>query len=387
MNWLRRLLIPCIALLLALALSPVLGSKLAAQVAKGSISGSVVDPQGGAVPKAKIRVLNKETNAEVISESDSSGLFRVSLLPIGIYDVEISRAGFRKAVLSNVQVSVGVDRDLGSIKLELGEVTSTVEVSAAPPLMTSTEAQVTTSIQSSTIQSFPGVLENQGLDSLALFVPGVVNNRDLGFSNTNGTGFAVNGLRGRNNDQQIDGQNNNDNSVAGPGLFVSDAEFVQEYQITTNNFGAEYGRNSGSVVNIILKSGTNNVHGSVYGTESNSVLNSLSNVQKASQAIGGEGLKKPARFNDEFTGGQINGPLWRDHVFFFGGFDNEIVSQQQVYSTGAVTPTQAGVASMASCYQKTDAGGNPAGPTDSVLALQTYGPYAVKGGNPTPTGP
>ena len=146
MNWLRRLLIPCIALLLALGLSPVLGSKLAAQVAKGSISGSVVDPQGGAVPKAKIRVLNKETNAEVTSESDSSGLFRVSLLPIGIYDVEISRAGFRKAVLSNVQVSVGVDRDLGTIKLELGEVTSTVEVSAAPPLMTSTEAQVSTSI-------------------------------------------------------------------------------------------------------------------------------------------------------------------------------------------------------------------------------------------------
>jgi hypothetical protein len=110
----------------------------------------------------------------------------------------------------------------------------------------------------------------RGLDNLALTVPGVVNNRDLGFSNTNGTGFAVNGLRGRNNDQQIDGQNNNDNSVGGPGLFVSDAEFVQEYQITTSNFGAEYGRNSGSVVNVITKSGTNNIHGSVYGTESNS---------------------------------------------------------------------------------------------------------------------
>src|SRR3989442_400572 len=333
MNWLRRLLIPCIALILALALSPVFGSDLAAQVAKGSISASVVDPQGGVVPKAKIRVFNKETNAEVISESDSSCLIRFSLPPIGIYDVEISWEGFRKAVLSNVQVSVGVDRDLGTIKLELGEVTSTVEVSAAPPLMTSTEAQVTTSIQSSTIQSFPGVLENQGLDSLALFVPGVVNNRDLGFSNTNGTGFAVNGLRGRNNDQQIDGQNNNDNSVAGPGLFVSDAEFVQEYQITTNNFGPEYGRNSGSVVNIIFKSGTNKVHGSVYGAESNSVLTALSTVQRQTVASGFEGLTRPARFNDECTGGQINGPLLRDHVFFCGGFDNEIVSKPPKKST------------------------------------------------------
>jgi len=371
MNWLRRLLIPCIALLLALALSPVLGSKLAAQVAKGSISGSVVDPQGGAVPKAKIRVLNKETNAEVISESDSSGLFRVSLLPIGIYDVEISRAGFRKAVLSNVQVSVGVDRDLGSIKLELGEVTSTVEVSAAPPLMTSTEAQVTTSIQSSTIQSFPGVLENQGLDSLALFVPGVVNNRDLGFSNTNGTGFAVNGLRGRNNDQQIDGQNNNDNSVAGPGLFLSNPEFVQEYQITTSNFGPEYGRNSGSVVNIQTRNGTNVWHGSILGTESNSVLNTLNTEQKAF-----EGLKKPARFNDEFTSATIGGPWWKDKVFFFGGFDNEIVSQKQVFSTGSLTPTPLGLGQLAACFPN----------SASVAALRAFGPYGVGGGNPTPQG-
>ena len=102
-----------------------------------------------------------------------------------------------------------------------------------------------------------------------------------------------------------------DNSVAGPGLFVSDVEFVGEYQITTNNFGPEYGRNSGSVVNIIIKSGTNNVHGAVYGTESNSVLNALSNVQKASADAGFQGLKKPARFNDEFTGGTIGGPTER----------------------------------------------------------------------------
>jgi len=372
---------------LTFSLATLVAAPANAQVSKGSISGSVTDPQGAAVLGASVRVVSKDTNQAYAAETDSAGLFRLSLLPPGSYRVEVTKQGFRKVVFDSIEVSVGADRGLGAVKLEIGEVSATVEVSSAPPLLESTEAQVTNSFTSESLTTFAGVLENQGLDNLALTVPGVVNNRDLGFSNTNGTGFAVNGIRGRNNDQQIDGQNNNDNSVAGPGLFVSDAEFVQEYQITTNNFGPEYGRNSGSVVNILFKSGTNNVHGSVYGTESNSVLNSLSNVQKQSVADGFEGLKKPARFNDEFTGGQINGPLWRDHVFFFGGFDNEIVSQQQVYSTGAVTPTQAGVASMASCYQKTDAGGNPAGPTDSVLALQTYGPYAVKGGNPTPTGP
>ena len=90
-----------------------------------------------------------------------------------------------------------------------------------------------------------------------MLLPGVSASRDNFFSNTNGgTGFTVNGLRGRNNDQQIDGQNNNDNSVAGPGIFLGDAEFVDQYQITTNNFGPEYGRNAGSVVNITTKSGT-----------------------------------------------------------------------------------------------------------------------------------
>src|SRR5216683_3857025 len=347
-----------------------------AQVSKGSISGSVTDPQGATVLGAWVKVVSKDTNEAYTTESDNAGLFRISLLPPGNYRVEISKQGFRKVVFDNIVVTVGADYGLAAVKLELGEVSATIEVSSAPPLIQSTEAQVSNSYTSENINTFAGVLENQGLDNLALTVPGVVNNRDLGFSNTNGTGFAVNGLRGRNNDQQIDGQNNNDNSVAGPGLFVSDVEFVGEYQITTNNFGPEYGRNSGSVVNIIIKSGTNNVHGAVYGTESNSVLNALSNVQKQSVADGFEGLTKPARFNDEFTGGTIGGPLWKDHVFFFGGFDNEIVSQQQVYASGLLTPTTAGVAALAGCYNN----------TASIQALQTYGPYAVLGGSPTPTG-
>jgi len=342
-----------------------------AQVSKGSISGSVTDPQGASVLGASIRVVSKDTNQVSTTESDSAGLFRISLLPPGTYRVEISKQGFRKTAFDDIEISVGADRGLGAVKLEIGEVSATVEVSSTAPLLESTEAQVTNSFSAENIANFAGVLENQGLDNLALTVPGVVNNRDLGFSNTNGTGFAVNGIRGRNNDQQLDGQNNNDNSVAGPGIFVSDPEFVSEYQITTSNFSAEYGRNSGSVVNIITKSGSNTVHGSVFGTESNSALNALSNTDKAFNS-----LTKPARFNDEFTGGTIGGPLWVDHVFFFGGFDNEIVSQQAVYSSGNLTPTPAGIATMIGCY----------GNTKSLQVLQSFGPYGVAGGSPTPQG-
>jgi len=283
--------------------------------------------------------------------------------------LEVSKAGFNKTVIDKIDVTLGADRGLGSISLQVGEISTSVEVSSALPLMETTEAQVTNAFSTSNIASFPGIGENQGLDLLALTLPGVASTRDAGFSNTNGVNFSVNGIRGRNNDQQIDGQNNNDNSVGGPGLFVSDTHFVDEYQVITDNFGPEYGRNSGSVVNISTKAGTNNVHGEVYGTESNSALDSLSNTQKAF-----EGLTKVPRFNDEFTGGTIGGPLWTNHVFFFGGFDNEIVSQQQVYATGNLTPTPAGLATLAACFPNSTA----------VQALQRFGPYGVQGGNPTP---
>src|SRR6202171_3236587 len=262
----------------------VIGVSAKAQVANGSISGTVTDAQGAGVADASVKVTAKNSNSEATSTTDGSGSFRLNLLRPGEYRLEISKQGFRKMAFDSVIVSVGSDHGMGLIRLEIGEVTATVEVSSTAPLLQSTEAQITNSFSFENINTFAGVLENQGLDVLALTVPGVVNNRDLGFSNTNGAGFAVNGIRGRNNDQQIDGQNNNDNSVAGPGLFLSDPNFVSEYQITTSNFSAEYGRNSGSVVNIITKSGSNNFHGLVYGTESNSALNALSNVQKQTVA-------------------------------------------------------------------------------------------------------
>src|SRR5260370_38064973 len=280
-----------------------------AQVSTGSVSGNLVDAQGAAVPNASVQLINKGNNQAYSSETDNAGLFHLALLQPGSYRLEISKGGFRKVVFDQVEVAVGADKGMGTVKLELGEVTATVEVSAALPLIENSQAQVTNDLTSTDIAKFAGIQGNEGLDFLALTIPGVASTRDLGFSNSNGPGFEVNGIRGRNNDQQIDGQNNNDNSVAGPSLFVSDPEFVQEYQITTSNFGAEYGRNSGSVVNIITKAGTNNVHGAVYGSESKSALYTISNTQQ-----GVEGLTKASRVNDEFNRCSIGGPHLGDHV-------------------------------------------------------------------------
>ena len=209
----------------------------------------------------------------------------------------------------------------------------------SPPLLRSSKpikAQVTNTFSGTTLTTFAGIQENQGLDNLALFVPGVVSVRDNGFSNTNGgQGFSSNGLRGRNNDQQIDGQNNNDNSVGGPGLFVSDVEFVQQYVLVTNNFGPEYGRNAGSVVNIITKSGGNAWHGSIYESENNSILNSLNNSQRQGfiTDAAGNNLTKQPRLNDEFGGFTIGGPIVKNKAFIFGGFDQEIISTKSIFQS------------------------------------------------------
>ena len=197
------------------------------QVLKGSISGTVVDQQGAVVAGAQVKATGVDTGSVQTTTSDSAGSFRFNLIPAGNYKIEVSAQNFKTSVQTDILVAAGRDSGLGSIKLTVGETSSTIEVTAETPLIESTQSQITNTFSGTVLSNFAGIQENQGLDNLALFVPGVSSTRDQNFSNTNGGGgFSVNGLRGRNNDQEIDGQNNNDNSVAGPALFVADPEFI-----------------------------------------------------------------------------------------------------------------------------------------------------------------
>ncbi|HMD99229.1 MAG TPA: TonB-dependent receptor [Terriglobia bacterium] len=347
------------------------GTRLSAQVVKGSISGTVVDASGAMVPGVDIRAVEASTGGTYSTVSAADGAFKLSLLAIGSYTLTATAKGFSTLTLEGVGVNSAADTNLGQLKLEVGQTTTTVEVTAAPPLVEATQSQISNNISSSTITVFPGLEGNTGLDQLALQLPGVASTRDANYSNTNGGGFTVNGLRGRSNDQQIDGQANNDNSVTGPAMFVGNPDFVQEYQVTTSNFGPEYGRNSGSVVNIITRSGTNSWHGDVFGVEANSKLNTLSNTQ-----IAFEGLTKLPVSNEEFSGFSIGGPIRKDKIFVFGGFDDDIVPGGGNFATGSKTPTAAGLTQLAGCFPN----------SPSVAALTAYGPFGVKGGNPVSSG-
>src|ERR1041385_43299 len=183
---------------------------LSAQLLKGSVSGTASDPEGAVISGATVKATNIATGTVLTTTTDNSGLFRFSLIPTGEYKIEISAPNFNSALQNGVLVTAGRDTGLGSIKLALGQASTTVEVTANAPLIETTQAQVTNTFAGVQLNTFAGIQENEGLDNLALFVPGVVSSRDNNFSNFNGgAGFSSNGLRGRNNDQQIDGQNNN----------------------------------------------------------------------------------------------------------------------------------------------------------------------------------
>ena len=355
------------------------------QVLKGSISGTVVDPQGAVVGGATVKATQADTGAVFTAKTEASGFFRLNLLPTGSYALEISAPGFKTATSKRVDVNAGSDNGLGAIKMTIGEASTTVEVTAGAPLVETSESQVSNTFSGTTLNTFAGTQENEGLDRMALFIPGVHTQRSQNFSNTNGTSFSTNGLRGRNNDQEIEGQNNNDNSVGGPGLFVSNPNFVQEYTVVTNNFSAEFGRNSGSVVNTILKSGTNAWHGSVYGNERNAFTEALSNTQRNTNFPGSPACADitqvchpftgPPRFNEEFTGFTIGGPMIKNKAFLFGGFDNDLFSGTSVYTTTSESPTPNGLVRLAAC------GGINA---TALGILQKFGPYGFSFGNPTP---
>jgi hypothetical protein len=277
-----------------------------AQVVKGAIEGSIVDSTGAAVPGAQVDVVDPATSSSGHAVSDNTGAFRIPLLAVGTYDLTVNKAGFHKLSLSEVQVNSAVTTKVGTLRLELGQITTTVEVTGQPTLVEATQAQITSTIPNSMFSLLPIVGQNEGLDLLAVLLPGVNNTRDNTMGNSNGVGFSSNGIRGRNNDQQIDGANNNDNSVTGPSLFMGNTDWVQEYQLTTSNFGVEYSRNSGSVVNIVTRSGTNNWHGSAFATESSWKTATLTNTQKAF-----EGLTQVPKFNDEFSGISMGaGSFW-----------------------------------------------------------------------------
>jgi len=350
-------------------------------ITTGTISGTIVDGSGAAVPGATITAANSSQGTNRATVSKSNGEFAFFAVPIGQYTLSISATGFANATVNAVQVNAGATSSINAIKLALPTASTQVEVNgAASSLLQTTDSQVTTTFSTEQLSNLP---LNNGFDTVAEVVPGVVSTHGDGFSNTNGDNYSVNGQSGRYNNSQIDGQANNDNGIGGPQVFFSNQDAIQEIQVISNNFSAQYGRNAGAIINYITKAGTNSFHGSGFEYYQSQFLSSFENQQK-STAFGfcgpgqspSSGCIPPslARFVENRYGGTIGGPILKDKLFFFGStfWDHVRVGASPDSTLPYLSPTPAGLQQLQSAFP-----GSP-----SVTALSNYGPYSVTAGNP-----
>ncbi len=357
-------------IVLLLMAASLAGQFAAAQgIITGSITGTVIDPSGAVLAGASLTAVNIATQATYPQVSEKTGVFAIRDLPIGTYVLTASASGFSQAKIQGISVTAGNIAALGNITLKVGAAT-TVEVQGnTAPILDTTEAQVSSTIDSSELPLLP--LGGGSYDTLALLTPGVANTHSDNFSNTNGVNVSANGQRGRSNNFELDGQNNNDNSIAGPQIFFHNPDALAEVQIVSNNFSAQYGRNMGTVINYVTKSGSNQFHGTGYEFYTGSWSYSLRNQDKNPLLLATGAVPHVPRQDTNNFGGSFGGPILHDRLWFFGsGTGLRTRNGSTNYTSTSPTPTPAGLQTLQAAYPN-----NPA-----VAALVGFGPYSVKSG-------
>lgn len=281
-----------------------------AQATLADILGTVRDPSGAAVSGAEVRVRNLSTNVSRETTTNAEGVFRVPNLPPGAYEVSVSRSGFSRYVQGPITLRVGQDVEM-TIGLEVAGLTEVVTVTSDAAMINTTNAEVGTNFDVKRIGDLP-MAPNRNILNLALQIPGVsqLSSGNSGFT-SGGVSFSVNGMRTRSNNFMIDGQDSNNASIGGLVQEINNPDTVAEMRIVTNQFAAEFGRAAGSVVNIVTKSGTNELHGSAYWFYNGNKLNARSNLDKRNFP------RAPWRVENQFAG-TLGGPVVKNRTFFFG---------------------------------------------------------------------
>jgi hypothetical protein len=305
-----------------------------AQSVNGSIQGTVVDQSSAVLPGVTVTVTNISTGVRRSIVTDGTGTFRAELLPVGTYDVAAELQGFTAPKATTVALTVGATLTL-RIEMRVAGVAENVTVKATAPVIETTRSQVSTTVGETAIENLP--VNGRNFIDFALLTPGVT--RDV---RTGDISFA--GQRGTLNSLVIDGADSNNTffgqtlgrtgSGRAPYQFSQDA--VQEFQVNSNAYSAEYGRAGGAVINVVTKSGTNDVHGSSFEFLRRTSLNANDAISES------RGLPKRVYTYDQF-GGTLGGPLQRDRHFFFFNYDGQRNTQPNTVflNVPAATPTDA----------------------------------------------
>jgi len=291
----------------------------------GSISGVVTDPSGAVVQGAKVTATNVATAAERTTETNSSGNYSLTNLVSGTYSVSVAKDGFQTVRFDNTPLTVAQALVLNA-KFAVGAVQQTVEVNGASVAPIETEStQLSTLIDNRTIVDLPLLTRNPY--ELVLLSPGTVQTND------GANGFSVNGSRDRNNNFLLDGVDNNDTSVPGgpSGIVAINPDSTEEFRVITNTFNAEYGRNTGAIINVVSRSGTNGFHGDAYWFGRYNALGARGFFNR------GPDPQDPYVRNQ--FGFSVGGPIIKNRTFFF--VNNEYQRFRTTLTESSIVPTDA----------------------------------------------
>ena len=302
----------------------------------GTIVGTVTDPSGAVVPKARVTVRNLETNAVREVETDAEGDFNVPLLPPAAYRVSAEKEGFRRSVYRHVTLDVDHTARV-DFTLQVGELTAEVAVTDTVPLVqtdTSTLGQV---IDPRQVRQLP--LNERNFLSFALLVPGGQMPSEGSQNSTQGGAISVNGAREQSNNFLLDGVDNNDlyinQYVALPSI-----DAIQEFKVQSSDYSAEFGRSGGAQINVVLKRGGNQFHGAAFEFFRNRRLDAKNffDLPGCTPSSPPGGCADIPRFDRNQFGGTLGGPLRRDRTFFFGAYEG--LRLRQATTRQATVPSQ-----------------------------------------------
>ena len=299
----------CLRIGVVLLAAGILSPPVVAQVTTGDIAGRVTDADGLAVPGVTVTASNPATGFSRAAVTTSDGAYTITLLPPGRYTVTAELTGFRRAVREGVDVVVG-GRPTVLLELQVGALTEAVTVTGAAPLIETTRSDISGVVTATDIANLPTL--NRTFANIAITMPEARPAGNFDPTKTRVGNFAMSGGDGRQLDVNVDGGDNKDN-VVGSLLQNFAYESIQEFQVQQHRWTAESGRAVGGVVNVITKSGTNNLRGSALGTFRNDSLTAKDFFQK-------RGASKP-KFERWEYGGSIGGPIRRDRLFFFGALE------------------------------------------------------------------
>lgn len=311
---------------------------LAAVSPNGAIIGTVTDPTNLPVAGAKIILRNHETNAAREVETNVTGEYYAPVLPSAFYEVAVEMPGFRRAVHPRVKLDVGQTERV-DFQLELGELDQQIIVEEAPPAIQSDTSGLGQVVDRQKIVELP--LNQRNFLNLAWLVPGAQLPADgsQNSSQTEGAAVSVNGAREQSNNYLLDGVDNNDQSINIYAALPS-VDAIQEFRVHSSNFSAEFGRTGGSQINVVLKSGTNDVHGTAFWFLRNRHLdakNFFDAPDCAPASVPGTCGEIP-RFDRNQFGGTFGGPLRHDSTFVFVSYEG--LRQRQAITRGATVPSQ-----------------------------------------------